>query len=137
MDWAFFRVEVSAPHAKSPTGDKHHSLHRRFHDVRPPSDDISQGDLLPHLLHSAGHGTQRRRDGSSADETLSTRSDRHSRVSPPKRDSSSDSNAVTSAAVHRAPFTPPQAHGRPLRRPRWLLLITGGCGGSGSGAAPG
>ena len=35
MDWAFFRVEVSAPHAKSPAGDKHHSLRRRFHDVRP------------------------------------------------------------------------------------------------------
>ena len=47
MDWAFFRVEVPAPHAKLPTGDKHHSLRRRFHDVRPPSDDISQGSLLP------------------------------------------------------------------------------------------
>jgi hypothetical protein len=47
MDWAFFRIEVPAPHPKLPAGDKHHSLRRRFHDVRPPSDDISQGSLLP------------------------------------------------------------------------------------------
>ena len=47
MDWAFFRVEVPAPHAKLPTGDEHHSLRRRFHDVRPANDDISQGSLLP------------------------------------------------------------------------------------------
>jgi hypothetical protein len=59
MDWAFFRVELPAPHAKLPTGDKHHSLRRRFYDVCPATDDISQGSLLPRPLHSAGPGTQR------------------------------------------------------------------------------
>src|SRR5829696_7013847 len=43
----------------------------------------------------------------------------------PQRDSSSDSNAVTSAVIHRAPFAPSRAYERPLRRLRWLLLISG------------
>src|SRR3954469_9448935 len=38
--------------------------------------------FCPRLLHSAGPGTQRRRDGSSADETLSTRSYRRGRANP-------------------------------------------------------
>ena len=46
-------------------------------------------------------------------------------VARAQRDSSSDGNAVTSAAVHRARFAPSQAHERPLRRLRWLLLISG------------
>ena len=46
-------------------------------------------------------------------------------VARAQRDSSSDGNAVTSAAVHRARFAPSQAHERPLRRLRWLLLICG------------
>jgi hypothetical protein len=62
MDWAFFRVEVPAAHAKPPAWDQHHSFRRRFHDVRPPSDDISQGSLLPtsttfcRAWHSAAAG---------------------------------------------------------------------------------
>ena len=42
-----------------------------------------------------------------------------------QRDSSSDSNGVTSAAVHRALFAPSQANECPLRRVRPLLLISG------------
>ncbi len=71
MDWAFFREEVPAPHPKLPTGHKHHSLRRRFHDVCPPSDTSPKDPFCPRLLHSAGPGTQRR-PGSSANETLST-----------------------------------------------------------------
>ena len=44
---------------------------------------------------------------------------------PSQRDSSSDSNAVISAGIHRAPFAPSRAYERPLRRLRWLLLISG------------
>jgi hypothetical protein len=74
MDWAFFRVEVPAPHAKLPTRDKHHSLRRRLHDVRPLTTTSPKDPFCPRLLHSPGPGTQRRPDGSSANETLSTRS---------------------------------------------------------------
>jgi hypothetical protein len=46
-------------------------------------------------------------------------------VARAQRDSSGDSNAVTSAAVHRALFAPSQANECPLRRLRSLLLISG------------
>jgi hypothetical protein len=43
----------------------------------------------------------------------------------PKRDSSGDSNAVTSVGVHESPCAPQHAQERPLRVLRWLLLISG------------
>jgi hypothetical protein len=99
MDWAFFRVEVPAPHAKPPAGDKHHSLRRRFHDVRPPSDEDPSAHV--HYILPAWHAAAGWILGGRniVDAFLQAQS-----REPSQRDSSTDSNAETSAAVHRAPL---------------------------------
>src|SRR5512132_2900528 len=81
--------------------------------------------FCPRLLHSAGAGTRRRWDGSSAEENIVDAFLQAQSREPSQRDSSSDSNAVISAGIHRAPFVPSRAYERPLRRLRWLLLISG------------
>jgi hypothetical protein len=61
--------------------------------------------ILPGLAHSGGGMDPRRTKHCQRVPT--------SACARAQRDSSSDSNAVTSAGIHRAPFTPPQAPERP------------------------
>ena len=83
MDWAFFRVEVPAPMRNRPPGTSTIPFVAVFTTYAPLATTSPKDPFCPRPLHSAGPGTQRRWDGSSAEETLSTRSYRRSRTSPP------------------------------------------------------
>jgi hypothetical protein len=92
-----------------------------FHTARPASQTASQSVQDPAIIWIHPPTSFTLPAGLSGGQRSLTR-----KKSPePKRDSGGDSNAVTSAAVHSASFAPLQAHERPLRVLRWLLLISG------------